>query len=222
MKTSKEKLAKFLRDNLLRRKAAAKKEKDSKKNIVKGPMNQFNLWYDEAKNKLEDPSKMILATATDTGIPSARILLLKHYDESGFGFYTNLGSKKAIELLQNPNAALLFDWENHQVRIDGTVKQISDLQADQYFNSRPTDSKIVSILSRQSQILEDRAAFEKKIIEYQAKVPSASLKRPDYWSGFILKPHTIEFWTSGEARNHMRHLYKLNDGGEWLCCELYP
>lgn len=200
---------------------------------TENPLEKFSLWYKEAKTNGLDPSKMALATASSSGKPSVRMVLLKAYSEGGFIFYTNLGSRKAQELFENPNAALLFYWGNKQIRIEGIVSQVPDEEADQYFATRSRESQVVSLLSKQSEILIDEKAFLTEIANYSPSSPSlleGSIKRPKYWSGFSLKPSIIEFWTQGAARNHKRLLYKLEEASselnqpvkKWNVCLLYP
>lgn len=184
------------------------------------PFEQFKIWQSNAN--VEDKTEAALATATKNGIPSVRMVLVKNIDKAGFTFYTNLESRKAQELKQNPNGALLFYWKDKQIRVSGTVEQVSDAKADKYFDSRPKESNVVSILSHQSQVLEDEKKFLAEIDEYNKNYQNKKLKRPDYWTGFLLKVSSVEFWIRGNHRCHSRFLYTLKADGKWKICMLYP
>jgi pyridoxamine 5'-phosphate oxidase len=188
--------------------------------MYKDPIEKFNIWYKEAENNptIIDASAAALATSTINGMPSVRMVLIKYFDKNGFVFCTNLGSKKSKDLKENNKAAILFHWPNRQVRIEGKAYQIGDQEADTYFDSRPLQSKIISILSKQSQILENEEDFTTKINEYNEK----DIKRPIYWSGFRVIPSSIEFWTQGKHRNHKRIIYVMDENGSYKISQLYP
>lgn len=189
------------------------------------PFVHFSKWYDEAKNNpnIEDHSAVILATADKQGRPSARAVLLKAFDERGFVFYTNFESQKGKELLENPYAALCFYWEalGKQIRIEGKTERVSDRQADEYFDSRPLQSRIGAWASRQSRELTGRFELEKRVAKYTAKFAFKKVPRPDYWSGFRLLPEKIEFWKSGAFRLHDRLVYYKKEGA-WESKFLFP
>ena len=188
------------------------------------PFALFSEWYAEAGEKeVNDPNAVALATVDDAGLPDVRMVLLKGFDETGFVFYTNLGSNKAKHLAVNPKAALGFHWKSirRQVRIRGDVSPVSDAEADEYFNSRHRLSRIGAWASRQSQPLESRYALEKAVATFTARYPAGHIPRPDHWSGFRLKPHSIEFWKEGKFRLHDRFVCTLDKNG-WTKTRLYP
>ncbi|NIR50133.1 pyridoxamine 5'-phosphate oxidase [candidate division KSB1 bacterium] len=172
---------------------------------------------------LEEPSAMTLATATPDGKPSARVVLLKGYDEHGFVFYTNLESRKAAELKINPQAALCFYWEpiHYQVRIEGSVLQVPEEEADAYFATRPRGSQIGAWASSQSSQLKDRTELETRFRETEQKFEGETIPRPGFWSGFRLAPQRFEFWERRENRLHERFLY-VRKNARWEMSLLYP
>ncbi|SCA57696.1 Pyridoxine/pyridoxamine 5'-phosphate oxidase [Candidatus Terasakiella magnetica] len=188
------------------------------------PISLFHEWMEEAeKNEINDPNAMSLATANKDGIPSVRMVLLKGADEKGFVFYTNLKSRKARELMENPNAALCLHWKSlrKQVRVEGAIEPVSDEEADEYFQSRARVSRIGAWASKQSQEMEGRFELEKRVAEYTAKFGVGEIPRPDFWSGFRLKPKVIEFWSDQKFRLHDRIVYEVNDGN-WATVRLFP
>ena len=187
-------------------------------------LKQFNEWLKEAQGKEPEYAEaMSLATATKNGMPSVRMVLLKDVDERGFVFYTNLTSRKAQELNENPNAALCFHWKSlsKQIRVEGTVSLVNEKEADVYFASRPRASRIGTWASKQSQAMHDRFEFETRIAKYTAKFNIGDIPRPEFWSGFRLNPHRIEFWHEKTFRLHDRSVFLLDDG-EWRMEHLYP
>ena len=190
------------------------------------PFELFERWFDEAKkNEINDPNALALGTASKDGIPSVRMVLLKGFDKEGFVFYTNLNSQKGNQIKENPNATMCFHWKSllRQIRIVGVLSQVSADTADKYYNSRGYESRIGAWASKQSSVLKNRnelldslEAFRKKY-NNQDKVP-----RPDYWSGFNLKPSSIEFWLDGDNRIHERLKYTLNENNEWTKSLLSP
>ncbi|MBA2669481.1 MAG: pyridoxamine 5'-phosphate oxidase [Gemmatimonadetes bacterium] len=170
-----------------------------------------------------EPTAMALATADGEGRPSVRMVLLKGFDERGFSFYTNLGSRKADELTANPTAALCFHWQplEVQVRIEGRVEPVGDAEADEYFATRPRGSQIGAWASRQSQPLPNRQELETRIRETEDRFAGAEIPRPDFWSGFRVIPERIEFWYGRSSRLHEREVFWLEEGG-WRGESLYP
>lgn len=188
------------------------------------PFTHFGEWLGEAAlSEPNDPNAMILATATADARPAARTVLLKAWDQDGFVFYTNLDSRKSAEIKQNPHAALLFYWKtlHRQIRIEGSLTLVSDVQADAYYASRPRPSRIGAWASAQSQPLPSREVFEAKIAEYEAKFPGNDIPRPPNWSGWRLTPASFEFWQDMEFRLHDRTTYTPGATG-WVTGKLYP
>jgi len=188
------------------------------------PIDLFAKWLEDAgKTEPEYPDTMTLATCTKEGRPSARMVLLKGFDDRGFCFYTNLGSAKAAQLDENPFAALCFHWksQHRQVRIEGRVEKVSEQEADDYFATRPRLSQIGAWASKQSQPLEGRWVFEKRIAEFTAKFNIGAIPRPEFWSGFRVVPDHIEFWQEAKFRLHDRLVYD-RDGEGWKTVHLYP
>ncbi len=189
------------------------------------PFEIFEKWFSEASlnSKIIEPSAMCLATSTLDNKPSARMVLLKKFDERGFCFYTNLTSRKGQELKNNSNVALCFYWGvlGRQVRIEGEVESVSQIEADEYFASRRRESRIGAWASKQSQKMENWQEFENRITEISNQFENQEIPRPVFWSGFRVKPQKIEFWEEGDFRIHRRHLYeKAVDG--WIVNEIYP
>jgi pyridoxamine 5'-phosphate oxidase len=199
--------------------------------ILKDPFGLFRQWMADAeKSEPEDPNAMALATADASGVPSVRMVLLKGVDERGFVFYTNLESRKGVQLGQNPNAALCFHWKSlkRQVRVEGTVELVSDAEADEYYHSRPRGSQIGAWASRQSRPLEGRWELEKRVAEFTAKHAIGTIPRPPHWSGFRVLPNRIEFWHDRPFRLHDRvvfHRASQSGGGPdegWTTERLFP
>lgn len=190
------------------------------------PIIQFERWFEEAvAAKVKEPNAMTLATANAEGRPSARIVLLKGFDANGFVFYTNYESKKGQELLQNPQAALVFSWLEleKQIRIEGKVEKLSETASTQYFQSRPKGSQIGAWVSPQSQIIESRNSLEEKVTALNKKYQDQdTLPKPDHWGGYLLQPDLIEFWQGRSSRLHDRVLYKLSADSQWYKQRLAP
>jgi pyridoxamine 5'-phosphate oxidase len=191
------------------------------------PLQRFQAWLDEAsQSELNDPTGVALATADTDGQPSVRMVLLKGADESGFVFYTNYESQKGRELQANPKAALCFHWKSlrRQVRVQGTVEQVSDQEADAYFESRHRESRIGAWASQQSRPLESRFELEKAVAKYAAKYAVGTIPRPPYWSGFRIVPQRIEFWQDRPFRLHDRLVFirDADASGGWRTERLFP
>ncbi|MFK7807613.1 MAG: pyridoxamine 5'-phosphate oxidase [Saprospiraceae bacterium] len=194
--------------------------------VASDPMTQFKEWFDEALNSdLKEPNVMTLATSTPDGMPSARIVLLKGYSENGFIFYTNYDSHKGKALAANPKAALVFCWLEleRQIRIEGTVRKISEEDSTNYFQSRPKGSQIGAWASPQSQTIEDRSVLENNAEELKKKYASEEvLPKPPHWGGYSVEPTMIEFWQGRSSRLHDRIRYIKNENGEWGTARLAP
>lgn len=189
------------------------------------PIQQFSLWFGEAlKSELLDSNAMTLATASRDGSPSARIVLLKGFDEAGFVFFTNYGSAKARDLDDNPRACLLLFWAalERQVRMSGRVLKTSAQESDTYFQSRPFESQIGAWASAQSRALPDRAALEARYAELAAKYAGGPVPLPPFWGGYRVVPETIEFWQGRKSRLHDRLLYTKQRDGGWSRSRLAP
>ena len=193
-------------------------------NIENDPIELFRKWFEEAsKNELNDANAMNLSTISNEFKPSSRMVLLKDFNKSGFVFYTNVNSKKGISILNNPNVALNFHWKSllRQIRIEGIANQVSDEEADKYFDTRPKDSRIGAWASDQSSELLDRNKLLNNINYYKNKFKDIEIPRPDYWRGFKVNPLLIEFWQDMPFRLHER-LEFLKVKEEWVSRKLYP
>ena len=190
------------------------------------PFELFEKWFVEAKKKeINDPNALALGTANKNGIPSVRMVLLKGYDKNGFIFYTNLNSQKGNEIKENPNATMCFHWKSllRQIRIVGSLTQVDDKTADKYFNSRAYDSRIGAWASKQSSTLKNRDELLINIENFKKKYNNKeNVPRPSHWSGWILKPISIEFWLDGENRIHERLKYILDKNNIWCKSLLSP
>ena len=192
------------------------------------PIALFNAWYAEAAaQEPVNPDAVALATADADGRPSLRMVLLKGADAQGFVFYTNTESRKGQDLAQRPQAALCFYWKSllRQVRVEGAVTQVSQIEADGYFASRARASQIGAWASKQSRPMEGRFEFEKRIAQYTAKYAIGAVPRPDFWTGYRIVPDTIEFWQERRFRLHDRVVYRRSSSepeGGWKTTRLYP
>ena len=193
-------------------------------NSNKKPIELFEEWFDEAKkSEFNDPNAMNLATISSDGKPNSRIVLLKSYDDNGFVFYTNSKSKKGKAIENNSCVALNFHWKTlqRQIRIEGDVSQISNSEADEYYNSRPLGSKIGAWASLQSEELDDRSTLTKRVEEFEKKFSNNDVPRPSYWNGYLVKPNLIEFWQEMSFRLHDRVEFK-KEKENWVSRKLYP
>ena len=190
------------------------------------PFELFEKWFAEAKRKeINDPNALALGTASKEGIPSVRMVLLKGFDKNGFVFYTNLNSQKGNELKENPYATMCFHWKSllRQIRIVGTLKQVDDKVADDYYNTRAYESRIGAWASNQSSTLENREELLKNIENFKQRYSDKdNVPRPSHWSGWNLKPQSIEFWLDGENRIHERLKYTLDKKDIWNKSLLSP
>lgn len=196
------------------------------------PFLQFGRWFSDASQyETAEPNAMVVSTCGLDMIPSSRVVLLKKYSPEGFVFFTNYNSRKGIQLSQNPNASILFFWPEtmRQVRIEGFVEKVSEQESDEYFNSRPAESRATAMASSQSEPLANKEQFEKAVDEIlqQAEYELSEgkvLERPLHWGGYILRPALFEFWQGGTNRSHDRfeYLKESPDQPFWTITRLYP
>ena len=193
---------------------------------LEDPFELFEKWFVEAESKeINDPNALALGTANKDGIPSVRMVLLKGFDKNGFIFYTNSNSQKGNEIKENPNASMCFHWKSllRQIRIVGTLKQVDDKVADEYYNSRAYESRIGAWASKQSSILKNRNELLKNLEYFKKKYSDKdNVPRPSHWSGWNLKPSSIEFWLDGNNRIHERLKYILDEKQNWTKSLLSP
>jgi pyridoxamine 5'-phosphate oxidase len=194
-------------------------------NVDPNPFKQFQIWFKQAESagsKL--PNAMTLATATRHGVPSARMVLLKGFDERGFVFYTNYESQKGMELQENPIAALNFYWSvlDRQVRITGQVTKTSREESEEYFHTRPVDSQFGAWASRQSEVISGREPLEERMRQLMSEYDGKQIPLPPYWGGFRLSPTSMEFWQNRASRLHDRLRYTRQNNDNWLIERLSP
>lgn len=189
------------------------------------PFRQFARWFGEALAAgATEPNAFTLATATREGLPSARVVLLKGFDERGFAFYTNYESRKGVELAENPAAAMVFYWSGleRQIRIIGRVTRLSREESDAYFRSRPTGSRLGAWASAQSRPIPGRAVLEERLRQLEAEHPDGDIPLPPFWGGFRVAPAEFEFWQGRPNRLHDRLRYRREENDSWSIERLSP
>jgi pyridoxamine 5'-phosphate oxidase len=187
------------------------------------PLRQFAAWYTQATDAVDAPEAAVLATATSAGAPSARMVLLKGFDQRGFVFYTNYFSRKGQEIAQNPRAAMLFHWTplGRQVRVEGVVHRIDAAESDAYFRTRPPGSRLSAAASPQSRPVASRDVLEAAVAQLASRHPDGDVPRPDEWGGLRLVASRFEFWQHGDDRLHDRFRYR-HEGEIWTVERLGP
>ena len=192
---------------------------------MRGPMPLVLEWLEEAaRAEPVNPTAAALATTDASGAPEVRMVLVRGVDDRGFVFYTNLESRKAGQLAANQRAALCFYWKSldRQLRVSGPVEPVSDAEADAYFAARARDSQIGAWASRQSQVMASRFALEKEVAKTAARFVVGTIPRPPFWSGFRVRPQSVEFWRQKPFRLHERTEYLRGDDGGWTVQRLFP
>jgi pyridoxamine 5'-phosphate oxidase len=193
--------------------------------VASEPIEQFRKWFEEALAAgLHEPNAMTLATASSGGRPSARVVLLKGFDERGFVFYTNYEGRKGRELEENPHCALVFYWGEleRQVRVEGRASRVSAKDSDEYYQSRPWGSRLSAWASEQSRPVAGRDTLEERLRGLEDEYEGREVPRPPFWGGYRVEPEAIEFWQGRENRLHDRLLYRCSVGGGWSMERLQP
>ncbi|MEX0929635.1 MAG: pyridoxamine 5'-phosphate oxidase [Balneolales bacterium] len=195
------------------------------KDLRDHPLDQFGLWFDQAlRSGILEPNAMTLATADQSGRPSARMVLLKGYDKEGFSFFSNYTSRKGRELAENPRASLVFFWGEleRQVRIEGETEKLSQTISEEYFHSRPFESQIGAWASSQGSVLKGRDELEKAHEIIASRFKGKQVPMPGYWGGYLLRPSRIEFWQGRPSRLHDRLVYRKAEEDQWVTERLAP
>ena len=189
------------------------------------PIRQFHDWYEAAKaSAISEPYAMTLSTASATGRPSSRIVLMRSFDDRGFVFFTNYRSRKGREIGENPFASLVFFWQSmeRQVRVEGRVERATEVESDDYFRGRPLGSKLGAWVSNQSGVVAGREALEAEMKAIQARFPDEEIPRPSHWGGYRVIPEAVEFWQGRRSRLHDRLVYRKSPDGAWKVERLAP
>ena len=192
-------------------------------NLFDNPFSFFSVWMSDAINVVAEANAFVLSTVSNNNIPSSRVVLLKHFDQKGFVFYTNYESDKSIDISKNKFVSLNFYWPNleRQVRISGKANRISAEKSDEYFKSRPKESKIGAVLSQQSKEIDLNYDFSETFQSLKDSLKNNEIDRPDNWGGIIIKPNFFEFWQGKPSRLHDRICYKIKDK-KWILYRLSP
>ena len=193
--------------------------------LDQSPFRQFGNWFQAATDAgLHEPNAMSLATVSAKGAPSLRTVLLKVWDEKGFVFFTNHGSRKAQDIATNPNVALLFYWAplHRQIRIEGTAQKVSTMESLKYFVTRPRGSQLGAWCSEQSSTISSRAILQAKLDEIKQKFQGGEVPLPSFWGGFRVVPSRFEFWQAGDDRLHDRFVYEPETDNTWSIQRLAP
>ncbi len=193
--------------------------------IATHPIHQFDKWWQQAiDSQIDEANAMTLATASSDGMPSARVVLLKGFNQDGFVFFTNYKSYKGLQLEENPKACLVFFWKEleRQVRIIGLVNKISEQESDEYFHSRPIGSQVGAWTSPQSHVIPNRSWLDEQYQKISKELKEKNIERPPHWGGYIVKPVIMEFWQGRPSRLHDRIQYTLQENGEWKIERLAP
>lgn len=193
--------------------------------LADDPMVQFSAWFDEALGSaMAEPNAFVLATATVDGQPSQRTVLLKYFDQDGFVFYTNYNSRKAQEIAENTAVSMLFPWFGlqRQVKIEGVAEKVGRAQSLRYFLSRPKDSQLGAWASPQSQVINSRTLLMQRWVKMKEKFAEGDIPLPDFWGGYRIRPHCIEFWQGQPNRLHDRFVYRLSSEKDWFINRLAP
>ncbi len=193
--------------------------------LAPDPISQFSKWWQQVvETEIYEANAMTLATSSSDGLPSARIVLLKGFDENGFVFFTNYNSYKAMQLEENPKACLVFFWKEleRQVRIVGLVKRVNEKDSDDYFLSRPVGSRIGAWTSPQSRVIENRNWLDNQYLQVAEQFKEKEIERPEFWGGYVVQPVIVEFWQGRPSRLHDRIQYSLDENGRWKIERLAP
>jgi pyridoxamine 5'-phosphate oxidase len=197
----------------------------SREMLVSDPLRQFERWFNDAcANELLEPNAMTLATVGTDGQPTLRTVLLKLFDQNGFVFFTNYGSRKARQIEENRQVALLFPWIKlaRQVTVTGLAEKVSAAESARYFASRPRDSQLGAWISRQSSVLSSRQLLMQELDKIKNKFLKGEIPLPDFWGGYRVRPVTVEFWQGQTSRLHDRFLYSRGENGDWTIERLAP